>query len=141
MKISAILAHKGGDTVTIAPDATVSDLLARLAEHGIGAVLVSTSTEVLGIVSERDVVRRLYERGSDILTSPVETIMTADVVSCSPDDEVDQVAETMTARRIRHMPVIADGFVLGLVSIGDVVKSRIGELEQERGLLEQYITG
>lgn len=141
MKISEILARKGSDTVTTPSDATIRELVAALAEHRIGAVVVVDGDEVIGIVSERDVVRTLNERGTDTLDAEVRELMTVDLATCTPDDEVDHIAETMTERRIRHMPVIVNGQLGGLVSIGDVVKSRMGELEQERGHLEHYISG
>lgn len=141
MKISDILRDKGADVVTTPADATVRELLASLAEHKIGAVVVADGDELLGIVSERDIVRKLNEWGDSLLDSEVGQIMTSTVLSCRSDDDIDRVAETMTDRRIRHMPVIDDGHLAGLVSIGDVVKSRISQLEQDRGQLEQYITG
>jgi CBS domain-containing protein len=141
VKISAILSRKGSDTVTIAPDATIREFVATLAEHRIGAVVVTDGDAVVGIVSERDVVRALNQRGTDTLDAEVRDLMTVDVATCTLDDDVDHIGEAMTERRIRHMPVVVDGHLRGLVSIGDVVKSRIGELEQERGHLEHYISG
>lgn len=145
MRISDVLKHKpehaGSDVVTIAPTATVRELLAVLTQHGIGAVVVVDNPTVRGIVSERDVVRALHTRGSDLLDAAVGEIMTTSVFSCRSDDDLDSVASTMTTRRIRHMPVIDDDTLTGLVSIGDVVSSRIHQLEQDRGQLEQYITG
>lgn len=145
MKISDILRHKpahtGAEVVTINPTGTVGELVALLAQHRIGALVVLDGTRVVGVVSERDIVRRLNDAGADILTCPIADIMTAAVVSCGSDDDVDDVATTMTERRIRHMPVIDDQQLVGLVSIGDVVSSRIRQLEQDRGQLEQYITG
>lgn len=145
MKISDILRHKSTDgraeVATIAPGETVSALLAILAEHNVGALVVMQDDAVVGIVSERDVVRRIAERGAELLESPVESIMSSDVVSCSSQESVDSVAETMTERRIRHMPVIDDGQLVGIVSIGDVVSSRMRQLESDRGQLEQYIVG
>ena len=141
MKISDILRHKGSTVVTISPSDSVSVLLSRLAEHKVGALVVVDGDPVAGIVSERDVVRRLAERGVGVLDGTVDEIMTTDVVHCAPEDSVDSVAETMTERRIRHMPVISDGRLAGIVSIGDVVLSRMRQLEQDRGQLEQYITG
>jgi CBS domain-containing protein len=141
MKISDILRVKGADVLTTPADATVRELIATLVENNVGALVVVDGDEVLGIVSERDVVRRLHEWGDTLLESEVSQIMTSDVVSCTLDDDVDRIAETMTERRVRHMPVLADGSLAGLVSIGDVVKSRIAQLEVDRGQLEQYITG
>ena len=141
MKISDILRVKGADVLTTPGDATVRELIATLVENDIGALVVVDGEEVLGIVSERDVVRRLHEWGDTLLESEVSQIMTAEIVSCTPDDDVDRIAETMTERRVRHMPVLGEDKLVGLVSIGDVVKSRIAQLEVDRGQLEQYITG
>ena len=125
--------------ITISPDATVRDLLALLAEHNIGAVIVSgDGTAVDGIVSERDVVRKL--NGNDaILDATVREIMTAVVQTCAPGDDVDELMVEMTEHRIRHVPVIDDGDLVGVVSIGDVVKSRINQLEFERDQLDSYV--
>ena len=148
MNISDILRHKsaepgagGGPVVTIPPAATVTALLAALAEHNVGALVVLEDDTVVGIVSERDVVRRIAERGAEILDASVAEIMSTTVVSCSSKDSVDSIAATMTERRIRHMPVIDDGRLVGIASIGDVVSSRIRQLEIDRGQLEQYIAG
>jgi CBS domain-containing protein len=141
VKISDILRHKGSAVVTIAPTAPVAALLATLSEHGIGALVVADGATVVGIVSERDVVRRLHERGAGLLAATVAELMTAAVVSCTSHDLVDDVATTMTELRVRHMPVIDDAQLIGIVSIGDVVLSRIQQLENDRGQLEQYING
>src|SRR5205823_1541302 len=130
MKIRDILRNKGAAVATVRPDASVRELLAMLAEHNIGAVVVSTDGVIItGIVSERDVVRRMHERGADVLSAPVSSIMTAEVRTCGLDDNVDGLRQIMTERRFRHMPVLADGRLAGIVSIGDVVKSTIDELE------------
>jgi CBS domain-containing protein len=127
--------------VTVSPDTTVRDLVALLANKNIGAVLVSTAdTPVAGIVSERDVVRGLAG-GVDVLDRAVGDIMTANVETANPDQSVHELAQLMTRRRIRHVPVMVDGAVAGIVSIGDVVKSRIDELEFERDQLESYVSG
>jgi CBS domain-containing protein len=141
MRISDVLQGKsGGNAVaTVAREHTVEQLVATLAEHNIGAAVVAEQGAVVGIVSERDVVRRLRERGGDLLSATVAEIMTADVFTCSPDDTVDHLAEVMTERRIRHVPVLADGELVGIVSIGDVVKSRISQLVSDREQLESYI--
>ena len=142
MRISDILRVKGDRVITIEPEADVTQLLNVLAEHGIGAVIVSRSgTSVDGIVSERDVVRALADRGAAVLGEPVSTIATAQVSSVAPDAAVDDVERLMTERRFRHVPVLDGGTLLGVVSIGDVVKHRIDELEHERRSLEGYITG
>lgn len=140
MLISDILRRKGTDVVTIPADATVAELIASLAEHKIGALVVVEGTRTVGIVSERDVVRRLHREGGDILRLPVSQLMTTDVISCRPEDSVDEIGAAMTERRIRHMPVLADGELAGIVTIGDVVAARIADLEQTRGQLESYIT-
>lgn len=145
MKISDVLRHKpehsGPDVVTIAPNAPVTEMLALLVEHKIGALVVAEGSTVAGIVTERDVVRRLHEQGAALLDAPVSSIMTTSVFSCGPGEDVDRIATTMTEQRIRHIPVIEDNALVGLVSIGDVVSSRIRQLEQDRGQLEHYITG
>ncbi|MCU1656919.1 MAG: Inosine-5-monophosphate dehydrogenase [Pseudonocardiales bacterium] len=141
MKISDILRHKGSAVVTIPPGSGMRGLLAELAAHGIGALIVADGGTVVGIVSERDIVRALNERGAAILDSSVDDIMTSTVLACRPDDSVDSVATTMTENRVRHMPVIDDDRLIGIVSIGDVVSSRMRQLEQDRGQLEHYITG
>jgi CBS domain-containing protein len=144
VRIADILRHKGSSVVAVAPDDTVNTALARLAEHNIGAVLVLTGDAepgVAGIVSERDIARQLHARGSGLLTEPVSAIMTGNVISCRSTDSVDSVAAAMTERRVRHMPVLDDGRLLGIVSIGDVVLSRMRQLEQDSRQLEQYITG
>lgn len=139
MKITEILRNKGADVTTIAPDITVRELITLLADHNIGAVVVSSDgSAVEGIVSERDVVRRLRS-GAEMLDAAVSDIMTSDVQTVSPTVTVHELSKLMTERRIRHVPVLVDGRLSGLVSIGDVVKSRIGELEFEREQLEHYI--
>lgn len=141
MKISDILRHKGADVATIAPSAGVPDLLAQLADRNIGALVVVDADRVIGMVSERDITRQLRELGAGLLTATVGEIMTTEVISCTSDDSVDMVAATMTERRIRHMPVLQGHALIGVISIGDVVLSRITQLEHDRGQLEQYITG
>ena len=139
MRISDVLRGKGSDVATIGRADTVSRLIATLGDRNIGAAVVAEHGVVVGIVSERDVVRRLRDRGGDLLSAPVADIMTAEVFTCSPDDTVDHLAEVMTERRIRHVPVLSDGRLAGIVSIGDVVKSRINQLETDREQLESYI--
>jgi CBS domain-containing protein len=139
--ISDILRHKGADVVTVTPDTTVRDLLGVLAEFGIGAAIVSADGSRLdGIVSERDVVRALAERGEGLLAQDVASIMTREVVTAEPSDLVTSLMETMTVRRFRHIPVVVDGTLTGVVSIGDIVKSRLTELEVERDSLASYIS-
>ncbi len=140
MRIGEILEAKSTrDVVTIRPDAGVRELLALLAEHNIGAVVVtSDGTTLEGIVSERDVVRRLHRDGT-VVDNTVGAIMTTAVETCGPDDDLDEVMATMTSRRFRHVPVVADGTVAGIVSIGDVVKHKIGQLQFERDQLDSYV--
>lgn len=140
MKISDVLRTKGTTVVTIAPEDTVERLLEVLDEHSIGALVVSADGEaVAGIVSERDVVRHLKRRGASVLGEPVAAIMTREVTTCRSDDDVESLAATMTERRIRHVPVVADGRLTAIVSIGDVVKHRIEALQSERDHLAGYI--
>ncbi|MEJ7833273.1 MAG: CBS domain-containing protein, partial [Nocardioides sp.] len=127
MRIGEILKAKPNqDVVTITPDSGVRELIALLAEHNIGALIVSTDGSSLdGIVSERDVVRHLHNDGT-VINNKVQAIMTAVVETCAPDDNLDAVMATMTHRRFRHIPVCEAGAVIGIISIGDVVKHKIG---------------
>lgn len=140
MLIADILRRKGSNVVTISSSATVSELVASLTEHKIGALIVVENGQPVGIASERDVVRRLHRTGSQVLELPVSELMSAPLVSCGPQEKLDDVAAAMTDRRIRHMPVLAEDKLAGIVTIGDVVAARIAELEQTRGQLESYIT-
>lgn len=141
MRINEVLAGKPlKDVITIGPDATVRELVALLAEYNVGALVVSDDgAGVAGIVSERDVVRRLHE-DEGVLDLPVSSIMTADVETCTGDQNVNDLMQIMTSRRFRHLPVVAEGRLTGIVSIGDVVKYRITELESERASLTEYIS-
>jgi len=142
MRISDVLRGKSEQVVTVTPDTQVSQLLAVLAEHKIGAVVVSREgSTVDGIVSERDVVRALAARGAGVLTEPVSSIHTTDVFTVEPEAPLADIERVMTERRFRHVPVVVDGRLRGIVSIGDVVKKRIDELESERSELAGYITG
>ncbi|MFD2418770.1 CBS domain-containing protein [Amycolatopsis pigmentata] len=140
MRIADVLRTKGSGVVTVSPETTVADLLAGLAEHNIGAMVVTGPDGLAGIVSERDVVRRLHERGADLLARPVSEIMTKVVATCTPADSVDDLSVLMTRRRVRHVPVLQDGTLAGIVSIGDVVKSRMEELETHQEQLHAYIS-
>ena len=142
MRISDVLRVKGNEVVTVPPDTKVRDLLAVLAEHRIGAVVVSRDgTAVDGIASERDIVRALSRRGVGVMSEPVTAIYTAEVHTVTPQTTIEEVMRMMTERRVRHAPVVVDGSLRGIVSIGDVVKIRIDELETERTALTHYITG
>jgi CBS domain-containing protein len=140
MRIADILKAKPDATViTIGPDAGVRELLALLAEHNVGALIVSSDGESLdGIVSERDVVRALHNEGT-VVNNTVRAIMTELVETCSPSDQLDDLMETMTRRRIRHVPVVQDGKLVGIVSIGDVVKHKMSQLQFERDQLDSYV--
>ncbi|VVJ16802.1 CBS domain protein [Amycolatopsis camponoti] len=141
MRIADLLRKKGSAVATVTPETTVTALLAGLAENNVGAmVVVAPDGSIAGIVSERDVVRRLNEHGPGLLDGPVSEIMTKLVASCTPDDSVDQLSVLMTQRRIRHVPVLADGRLAGIISIGDVVKNRMEQLEQSQEQLEAYIS-
>ncbi len=140
MRIRDVVAAKAEHkVVTVAPDATVRDLLGLLAEHNVGALVVSgDGNTVEGIVSERDVVRRLHSN-NDLLEATVASIMTGDVATCSPEDALDAMMSLMTERRIRHVPVCEDDRLVGIISIGDVVKHKIDALEFERDQLDSYV--
>jgi CBS domain-containing protein len=140
MRIRDVLAAKANPAVlTVTPDLSVRDLVARLAEHNVGALVVSRDGASLdGIVSERDVVRHLHE-DPDLLSAEVRAIMTTEVHSCTSDVDLDELMTAMTERRIRHVPVIDGGRMVGLVSIGDVVKHKISSLQFERDQLDHYV--
>ena len=141
MQVAAILARKGADVFTIEPDATVAVAIAQLTDHRVGALVVShDGAAVAGIVSERDVVRRLAELGPDALEQPVSSVMTADVVTSATGTTTEELMTIVTERRIRHVPVVDDARLCGLVSIGDIVAARVRELEDEAQLLHDYIT-
>ena len=140
MKISDVIKDKPTqEVVTINPGSTVRELVALLAQHNVGALVVSTDgASVEGIVSERDVVRRLNDDPS-LLTAKVSDIMTIEVFTVEPTLYIDDLMRLMTKHRIRHVPVVADGVLAGIVSIGDVVKNRMGELEFERDQLDKFV--
>lgn len=141
MRISEVIRRKGRDVVTIRPDETVADLLTLLARYGIGAVVVSgeDGTSVEGIVSERDIVRHLQSDGPDVVRLRVRSIMTRVAQTCTLEDDLETLARQMTEHRVRHIPVIVDGQLYAIVSIGDIVKHRIDELQMERDQLVGYI--
>lgn len=139
MRIADVLRNKGSAVTTVCPETSVRELLDLLTRHNIGALIVVDNDAVIGMVSERDVVRKIQQRGADALTDRVFDIMTTELFTCLPTDSVDSLAETMTEHRIRHLPVMVDRRLVGIVSIGDVVKSRMDELQDERDQLESYI--
>jgi CBS domain-containing protein len=140
MRIADVLRNKGASVVTINPEATVKELLAGLAEQNIGAMVVVGDDGVVGIVSERDVVRQLHTHGASVLSRPVSSVMTTMVATCTKSDEVDAISVLMTKNRVRHVPVLDGKKLIGIVSIGDVVKTRMEELEAEQQQLHSYIT-
>jgi CBS domain-containing protein len=140
MKVKDVLETKGSAVATIGPSARIGDLVSELAEHRIGALVVVEEGRVVGIVSERDVARGLFRHGAGVLDLVVADLMTREVRTCTPDDPIRDLARTMTEGRFRHMPVLEDGHLSGIVSIGDIVKKRIDELETEQDQLFSYIT-
>jgi CBS domain-containing protein len=143
MNISQILKAKGRAVATARPDATLLEIVAKLAQKKIGAiVIVGDKGEVAGIISERDVIRRMGERGEQALNEPVSQSMTASVISCQETSTLDELMELMTQGRFRHVPVIEDGALVGIVSIGDIVKHHIAEVEMEVTAMRGYfVTG
>ena len=141
MRIADLLRNKGTEVATVESGAGVTDLIDRLAERNVGALPVVDGGQLIGIVSERDVVRRLHDRGASLLEMTVADIMTRTVTTCAPGDQVVDLASIMTTGRFRHLPVVDDGRLVGIVSIGDLVKARIDLLETEREQLQSYIAG
>lgn len=140
MKLQDVIRSKGNSVVTIDAHASVASLVTLMADNNIGAVVVSgDGVHVEGIVSERDVVRGLACHGQAVLEQDVASLMTADVVVAAPGDAIEETAHTMTAKRVRHIPLLVDGELRGLVSIGDVVKYRIDQLTDERNHLLGYL--
>lgn len=141
MTVSAILKVKGRDVATASSDKTLQDIAHLLTERGIGAVVITEEDgRVLGIVSERDIVRAVASRGAACLAAAAKDFMTSTVVGCSESDSIADLMGVMTDRRIRHLPVLAEGQLVGIISIGDVVKARIAEAELEAEAMKQYIT-
>ena len=140
MQISQLLRRKGHQVVTIDGSESVRAALTELERHGIGALVVSADgRRIDGILSERDIARGLHHRGAGLLGDPVSSVMTSEVHTCVPGSGVQELAQLMTDQRIRHVPVVEDGALVGIVSIGDVVKARLDELEEERRQLVDYI--
>jgi CBS domain-containing protein len=140
MTVALILASKGRDVATTQPHRTLQEIATVLAEKGIGAVIVTGGDgEVLGILSERDIVRAVGRHGADVLQDSVSKHMTSKVVTTTMDEAIDNVMEIMTAGRFRHVPVIHNGRLAGVVSIGDVVKHRLALMESEHRALRDYI--
>jgi CBS domain-containing protein len=140
MNVKTILAAKGDNVITIEPTATLKAAVELLTKHRIGAVVISgAGGRLAGILSERDVMRVLAEHGAETLSVPVGQVMTRNVVTCSEDDSVAELMERMTAGRFRHLPVLNKGKLVGLISIGDVVKQRVDEVERESEAMRDYI--
>ena len=140
MNVAAILRHKGRAVTTARPTTTLLQVADKFATKRIGAILiVGAQGEVAGIVSERDIIRALSVRGPDCLTEPVSESMTKHVVTCEETDTLDELMAMMTARRFRHLPVMADGALVGIISIGDVVKHHVSEVEMEATAMREYI--
>ena len=142
MNVETILRAKGRDVATIGPEASIGEAVQRLGARSIGALVVSQDgTQVDGILSERDIVRGLADRGAALLQERVGDLMTRRVHTCAPEDAVEDLMGMMTQRRIRHLPVVKDGALCGIVSIGDVVKNRLDEIEFEASSLRSMIAG
>ena len=140
MTVKTILSTKGGDVISIEPTASLETAVKTLAKHRIGALLVlGPDRRVVGILSERDVVRALGEQGADVLTMPRAQVMTRKVVTCGETETVGTLMEQMTAGKFRHVPVVEQDQVVGIISIGDVVKHRLHEMDQESAALRDYI--
>ena len=140
MIVKNILAGKGGNVVTINPTADVISAAKLMAEQGIGAVVIlGADHRIVGILSERDIMQALAEHGVAVLSEPVSQVMTREVKTCSEDDTTGDLMSRMTTGRFRHLPVVKQGKLIGIVSIGDVVKSRVEEIDQETKTLREYI--
>lgn len=142
MNVGAILKNKGNRVVTAAPTDSITKVAAILARERIGAVLiVGAEGDIVGVLSERDIVRGIADRGEQCLALEAQALMTHEVVTCAPTDSVAQIMGTLTDRRVRHLPVLDEGRLVGLISIGDVVKHRLADTEKEAAALREYIVG
>lgn len=140
MNVKTILAAKGGDVICIEPTATLAAAAQLLCKHRIGALVIrGAGGHLAGILSERDIVRSITEHGAEALALPVGQVMTRDVVTAGEDESIADIMERMTSRKFRHLPVVSGGKLIGLVSIGDVVKQRVEEVERESEALRDYI--
>ncbi|MGI9354368.1 MAG: CBS domain-containing protein [Rhizobiaceae bacterium] len=139
MSVREILTDKGTDVVTAAKGSSITDVAAQLAQHGIGALIVMDDEKVCGIASERDLIRAINAKGASALSDPIDSCMTAKVISCAPGDTIDHLMELMTKGRFRHLPVVENGKLAGIVSIGDVVKRKIEQAERDAEELKRYI--
>ena len=140
MNVASILQSKGNDVVTARPERKVAYVVEKLKGKGIGALVISEDHRtVLGIISERDILRGLAEHGADVLDMQISDLMTRDVITCGPDTGIDELMGVMTGNRIRHIPVVEDGALSGIVTIGDVVKSRLEQIENDAQAMREYI--
>lgn len=139
MTVRSVLDTKGHQVICVSPDTKVSAAVKILSERRIGAVMVMSGQKIDGILSERDVVRVLGERGAGVLEEPVRSVMTSKVITCHESDTVSAIMEVMTSGKFRHLPVVANDRIVGLISIGDVVKWRVAEYEREQEALQDYI--
>lgn len=141
MQVKSILAVKGNEVATAAPDTPLMNVIEQLAERNIGAIVVTDAARaVVGIISERDVVRAMARNGASVVDQPVSSFMTSSVITCAADDSTHDLMTKMTTGRFRHLPVVADGKLDGIISIGDVVKARINEVQREAEALRDYIS-
>lgn len=141
MLVAQILKTKGTDVVSIERHGRIRDAAQLLTDHKIGAVIVRDEDRICGILSERDVARGLATFGGRVADAAIDTLMTRELVSCAPTDKIEEIMTLMTERRIRHLPVMAEGALLGIISIGDIVKARLGELESQSEAMQTYIAG
>jgi len=142
MHVADVVKNKPADVFSTTAETSIAEVSKLLAEKRVGAVVVTAADGALvGIISERDIVRGLAQQGAGLLENPVSTLMTTEVETCGPQDSVEELMQRMTAGRFRHFPVMTDGKLTAVVSIGDLVKSRLGELEYEASALKQYISG
>lgn len=140
MNILEVIRRKGSEVLSVSPQASIGELVELLHQKNIGALVCLDGEKLVGIVSERDVMHGLAKMGADLLAQPVSSIMTTDVETCEPTDKLETLAERMTELRIRHLPVVEDGKLKAIVSIGDVVKQRLEDLQAERDNLIDYMT-
>ncbi|GAB5470314.1 MAG: CBS domain-containing protein [Rhodospirillales bacterium] len=140
MTVGRVLSGKGGEVVSVSPDDSLETAAQVLVKHGIGAILAMRGDEIAGVLSERDIVRAVGEGGAGALQEPVSALMTSSVITCRPQDTIAEVMGVMTERRIRHVPVVEEGRLVGIVSIGDLVKERIAQSEHEAAALRDYIS-
>lgn len=141
MQVKSILATKGNEVATASPDAPLMNIMEQLSERNIGAIVVTDGKrKVVGIISERDVVRAMARHGVSVVDQPVSNFMTSSVITCADEDSTHDLMTKMTSGRFRHLPVVADGKLSGIISIGDVVKARINEVQREAEALRDYIS-